>query len=271
MSIVPRGTILTRNGRYPRNGTFVISNFDGSGFREFLAPQGPEYFGQWGDMGPAWTADGNAFVFHDGDRGKRLFISDLNGVVRPFLTASIAGHYELWPTITRDGQWAFFSRGATSELAVPWRAHADGSGAAALARDHAGGAWHVSPSPDGSQLAYETFGCGDFEIRVLDIASGISRAIACGRSPRWSPNSDLIAYVGAGVRLVHADGTGDRILAPASNRYELRLDWSPDGEWIVAFANHGSILHLVRVESGLVLPLAFTQHLEQPAWRPLSP
>lgn len=269
MSVVPRGTILTRNRRFGRNGTFAVFNLDGSGFRELVAQQPPEQFGAWGDMGPAWTADGSEFVFHDGSVGKRLFRSDLNGVVRPFLASSTVGQYELWPTLTRDGAWAYFSRGQSSGSVVPTRARTDGSNAQPLPTDQTAGGWHVSPSPDGSQLAYETFGCGEFAIRILDIASGTTRALTCGRSPRWSPTSDLIAYVTqAELRVIRADGTGDRLLSPRSNYYEVRLDWSPDGAWIIAYASWGYALHLVHVESGLVLPLAFTRDLEQPAWRP---
>ena len=49
----------------------------------------------------------------------------------------------------------------------------------------------------------------------------------------WSPVSDLLAYaVGGTLRVIHADGTGDRLLL-AKAITPRSIDWSPDGHWLL--------------------------------------
>jgi eukaryotic-like serine/threonine-protein kinase len=71
--------------------------------------------------------------------------------------------------------------------------------------------------------------------------------------PNWSPDGRQVAYARnsaqgrAGIRIMNADGSGDRALTSDS---ELNTDptWSPDGQWI-----------------------AFTQHTEPPATHAVRP
>jgi hypothetical protein len=58
---------------------------------------------------------------------------------------------------------------------------------------------------------------------------------------------------------VRPDGTGfRRISLPNRNYRPQALDWSSDGEWLLAKGD--STMELVEVATGLSLPLAFTQH-----------
>lgn len=67
--------------------------------------------------------------------------------------------------------------------------------------------------------------------------------------------------------MIRADGTGERVLSRENTAYEQGVSWSPDGQWIVA-TRQGPFIDLIRVETGLTLPLAFTGNFIDPVWRP---
>ena len=84
------------------------------------------------------------------------------------------------------------------------------------------------------------------------------------------------------MNVIRPNGTGATPLGPdrsgsSANAYDAedgQLDWSPDGQWLVAcvtgqFSGERSLIVLNR-KSGEVLPLAFTarHNLCDAAWRP---
>lgn len=65
--------------------------------------------------------------------------------------------------------------------------------------DSAGDDSHATWSPDGTQLALQTTRDGDWEIYVVDVATGDARNITQSRGssdmyPNWSPDGDVVHY-----------------------------------------------------------------------------
>jgi hypothetical protein len=138
-------------------------------------------------------------------------------------------------------------------------------------------------SHNGQQLAYIAAGANyTTELRVLDVLSGVETVIAVGgRSPRWSPKDDRLAYFASAngtdgtVHVVNANGTGDRSLGTWV--FSPGLGWSPDGTYIVGrsvvsyYSTEG--LRVIRVSDGANVLLRFRtaqggyEDYYQPDWR----
>ena len=94
-----------------------------------------------------------------------------------------------------------------------------------------------------------------------------------GHSPRWSPTGTLIAFVapdeGSALKVMAPDGTGIRTLSEPGTSYDLGLDWSPDGQWIVAKEMTRNRLAFINPTTGMILPLPTSPDaILSPAWRP---
>ena len=49
-------------------------------------------------------------------------------------------------------------------------------------------------------------------------------------------------------------------------QYDQTFDWSPDGKWLVL--SYNSMIQLLQVDTGLLLPLAWSHPAGQPSWEP---
>jgi TolB protein len=133
----------------------------------------------------------------------------------------------------------------------------------------------VSPSlsPDGKRLVFST---GDWgTLAIVDIATGEWSYVdgALGTSPAWSPDGSRIAYVatgndGARLHTVAPDGSDNHRVGDEASSYDVGIDWSPDGKWIIARNNSRNRLEIVDATSGLTFPLGFTAGYRGPSWRP---
>jgi hypothetical protein len=113
-------------------------------------------------------------------------------------------------------------------------------------------------------------------VRTITVATqAVAPWSVAGTMARWAPVGDLIAVMpdvsagGTRIGVVHTDGTGYRAVSPAGAVHGTILqgfDWSPDGRWLVVRAD--TQLQLINVTTGLVLPLAWSGLIVQPAWRP---
>lgn len=133
-----------------------------------------------------------------------------------------------------------------------------GSATAARAQDSSGfrpddlrklrSVGQVEISPRGDALAFTVSssagdGGSSSELRIMDVASGATRSLGAGGSPRWSPDGAWILHSGrddggSGLFVIRPDGTGRRLVArPTGTNHPLpstgaSVAWSPDGRSI---------------------------------------
>jgi len=158
--------------------------------------------------------------------------------------------------------------------------HADGSGLYRASGVDSASEEAPAWSPDGKRIAFErTQGAATDrveEIAVMDVTGRDRRVLTRGIAPSWSPNGQWIAFVASErrrvdartLRVIHPDGTGERVLFRTSERGSYSrgwgpmpeglpsapLVWSPDSRWIAftrAF-DRGSSIWCVELSSGQV-------------------
>ena len=280
VSVVPRGRIAA--ARLGDTTAVTLIDLDGSRQRTFRvnprdAPR------------PAWHPSGAYLV----NPMRPVSAADTTPY-RIGVLDTVSGIWTLRPTtpgtrgdgpaaFSPDGEWMYVIRGAPSTRFVDgdalYRVRVDGSGIAELVGyDPGPSISDPSVSPDGKQVAMSLDGNG---LRRLIVPTtpplgpmSLSKALATGARPVWSPvGDDIIMFGTEGIWTMPAAST-----AIESRRYYLPLaggqtyggfsgaTWSPDGRWILTRAP--ARLVLIEVATGLVLPLAFGENLYFPAWRP---
>jgi Tol biopolymer transport system component len=180
---------------------------------------------------------------------------ELKSIVQPVDSGFMWG-----PTITRDGQWIFFAKGArfgaVDENVDIWKVRSDGTGAVDLTADcdandafpdvSADGQWVVFRSGrDGKKDSGRN---GNKEIYLMDKDGGqlsrISNSEGNDTMPAISPDGKWVVYVtdrtGKGLKLwiqslVDPNDNG-HLLEPKRadlTGFDMHPRFSPDGRWIV--------------------------------------
>lgn len=253
VSVVPAGVLALSS-----SSVVGMANVDGAG-AVGLAPVG-QAAGQ-----AAWLAGNGGLVFTyaipGGAGARRLDKTDLLGNVT---TLAATGRD---PRVSRDGAWVYFSNGSAIVRVTPAGAGLDTVTAGTPVLPDL----YPDPSPDGTRLVFASlrFGSGGLQLAVRDSATGAETPFGLfGSFPRWSPSGDSIAYVDAptsAIFVVSAAGTGARRVSGPGRVYSAAgLDWSPDGQWIVAVS---SVVEVIHVATGLEVPLLWATGLSFPAWR----
>lgn len=169
-----------------------VARSDGSGLRPVSPSRKCD--GRWG---PDWSADGQRLLFVDGAGGSLGVMSadgsDARRVSSPQFDVDPFRGINSQPSSSPDGRRAVFEVG-------------------------------VDPGDD--DLAYSV---ATIWVAALD-GTG-ARQVRHGRTPRWSPNGRVIAYITPGGALGLLDaGTERSILVRRFPRHVvLSVDWSPDG------------------------------------------
>jgi WD40-like Beta Propeller Repeat len=145
---------------------------------------------------------------------------------------------------------------------------------------HRPGASFIYPggsfSPDGSQVVFSTEGSG---IYTVDADGGTPRILAeGGANPTFSPDGTKIAYFefrdkpGHTLRVMNADGTGDRVLldSQAVNclrpTVNIRPDWSPDGTQIAFSCSRETGIQVVGADGSTLSTVIVNG--KDPYWSP---
>jgi Tol biopolymer transport system component len=125
-----------------------------------------------------------------------------------------------------------------------------------------------SVSPDGTQIAFDSYSTDGNHVFVVRADGTGQRQVgsAVGANPVWSPDGSRIAYAGADLYVVNADGTNTRLAAADAGRFGFA--WSPDGKQIAYGVSEG--IALVRVDDGerRVLTAGTDDGAWRPAWSP---
>jgi hypothetical protein len=267
LEVVPTGTLIAFS---PGSSAIATFDLDGSNYQRVLHPS----FG-YNNYAPRWLPQRNEIVFHSRSLAGLevgLFTMDASNQLT-VLYAPTTEADGMYPQPTRDGAWIYYAQRVGWQSAEIWRMSADGSGRMRVGpvAGYYDSYSQPTPSPDGRSVVYTQndggLGSGVVRLMRLDIVTGASSALgAFGTHPSWSPTASEIAYLaGNAVRIVQGDGTGDRILATYRYPFDERdgqLDWSPDGQWLVACTGYqysGDYrLVLISRATGEVMPLPFT-------------
>jgi hypothetical protein len=252
VAVPPDGTLAAFS-----NAGLAAFKTDGSGF-QVLAP-GAAFRGRTLSWSPAGTE-----VAFDQEFGERIQIASVAGGVR-FVTP--AGSGTLYPRFSRDGQWVYYTR-----LSRLQRVRPDGTGEEPVPIVNAGIDASPAFSPDGSRaVIVRLFGN---QLLMLDLATGATTDLgSTGQTPAWSPTGNLIAFVGSGdgntIKVMNPDGTGVRTVASANAPYAIGIDWTSDGQWIVARSAGRDRVELINATSGEVIPLSYTRgYTGGASWKP---
>jgi hypothetical protein len=271
VSVVPNGTIAYGLVYNTPNGVAILG-LDGSHYR--LVPTTSMA------VHTSWAPSAAAIVYDDANYGVEVYhqplvVLDTTGSQRPADTTALDLSANEWGgQYSRDGQWLYFTRyelGSTVSFSQLWRVGANG---AATPVPNNAPVWDYapSPSPDGTTLAYASssgFGA-PATIKLLNIATGVvTNTGVTGDSPRWAPQGQSIAFLnGFTLSVMQADGSKAHAVGPGGNAYVFGIDWSPDGQWLVAVNLNTGHVDVINVASGIALPLAFTSQVDSPTWRP---
>ena len=292
-SVVPEGRIAAvKFGVTGFDRTeLVLVDLDGSAYRTF--PLQP-----FDVPRPAWHPNGGYLVASilpaagSMDPARRLAALDTASGEWRSLPGTPGSLGDGVAQFSRDGQWIYLGNSPTNRYfsgsSAIYRVRSDGSAAAepvgydpesATAYDH------PSPSPDGSRVAITVDVSSGMYTRIVPAAPPLGSTpqqatlidgLPTGGHPRWSPVSeDVLMFGTEGMWLMRAGAS-----TVADRRYLAGAwadvahvtggfrgaSWSADDRWIVAKAS--ARLILVEVATNRVLPLAFGDQLEDPAWRP---
>ena len=194
------------------------------------------------DDDPDVSPDGRRIVFSISRNQTGLFTFDRSrGVERTLVVDPVAS---LWgPAFSPDGRSIVYTR---IDRAGAWDLFVTSSVASTPRQLTASGVSELWPrwSPDGTMIAFCTFGKGDDDIFLIPAAGGEARRLTEGGGddwwPTWSPD---------GRDIVFSRTEGDRTFlyrVPASGGSPVRLsaesltlpDFSPDGRYLAVARNH---------------------------------
>jgi len=275
LSIVPEGTLAVFRDRYNSGDSsgIVLLELDLHRVQPLDVTVGGSAF-----QGLAsWSPDGDHLVERDA-QAQVLHILRLDGTKTPILSLPYPDHMieQSHPRYTADGTWIYFSAwfGYWNETQI-WRMHPDGTEAAQVVGQSRSRGYHdryPSPSRDGSRVVFET-SLGEHTLRFVDPATDIEQVTNVhGISPRWSPATDQIAFLDLDSHLMVSPSslTTPRMVVTDGTRYSPWIDWSPDGQWLVAtvLRNSGKTgggIEVINVATGERIPVPGTNAFLYPA------
>lgn len=193
------------------------------------------------DENPRWSPDGRRIAFKSTRTGPNydIYVMDASGSNVTRITDHPAHDHD--PVWMPDGQSLIFNseRDSRGDLYRVWLADRR---VERLTRNFVGRAIMPAVSPDGRSIAFAAqtlarLNFWEFQIHVLDLATGKTRALeASGGAcwPAWSPDGQRLANVSlakepSSIQLRAAGGGPARDLPADPSRWHYYPDWSADG------------------------------------------
>jgi len=243
VSVIPRLPMVANS-----SGAVVLVNSDGTGANVVARSSDVS-------LSPHSVKTTASIVYYLGDpwNNSKVWVVEPGGTPRQLLPT--ASGFNAWPRLSPDGTWVYFIRNNNTL----WRAHLDGSSLDSLTTVNPPQIYNAPTiSPDGRSVAIEDAG----GVKVVDLATKVATVlpVACA-APRYSPDGNYFACLKARViSIVKTDGTGARTVVSLPGFGDgmealSGLDWSPDGNWILAFVGYQGPT-LVDVATGTQFPLS---------------
>ncbi|MFO0950731.1 MAG: hypothetical protein U0835_06165 [Isosphaeraceae bacterium] len=137
-------------------------------------------------------------------------------------------------------------------------------------------------SPSGSDVVFENPGSGQLFVASLSSGGAVTRLLAGGVSPCWSPSGTRIAYNAGGIWTITPDGTGavrltQTVTTKTDRQSQADPAWSPDGAFlaftntVTKLSNSTTTSSVTRIPSGGGTAVNLTSDLTKafgPKWRP---
>jgi TolB protein len=220
------------------------------------------------DADPAWSPSGDRLAFA---RRGTIHTVGIDGSAPRYLAS---GHQPAW---SPDG-----ARIAYGVSACPDRytgcytellSDAVAGGPSATLRDRTRDGSYLDPtwSPDGHSVAYSfVVSQAQLEVRVIGADGTGDRLLTPGIRPAWSPRGDWIAFSDThDLYVIRPDGTGRRRLTSDAGG-EDDPSWSPDGTRLVFNGNSSgrSLLYTIRLDGSGETAITSGGNDIQPAWSP---
>jgi len=219
--------------RYVPSGHLVYSDNSGTMMAARFDPERMELLGA-----PVPVMTGLTF-WSISDDGKLFYSGGMSGGAAAGPTEQLAWLTRSGQVTAVDPQWTFF-RGQNNEQG-----------------------WSLSP--DGSMVAlreFSTQGGVDIWIKRLDTGprSRLTFDAADDKMPVWEPGTQNVTFLSNrngnfDVWSKPADGTGEAELILDLEENLYRIDWSPDGTWLLLTTASGDVLGLRRGVDGSPVPL----------------
>jgi TolB protein len=233
---------------------------DASAFQRLTSQSGAEF-------DAAWSPDGDRIAYRDSRRGinedDEIYVMDADGSNVRNLSDDPANDWA--PDWSPDGRFVVFN---SDRAGYPLRGYLADFETGAV-RPIAADGWFEYPafSPDGTHLAYMGHTGSDYDIYVLDLATGVSTQLtdAPGSDgwPSWSPDGSTIAFATErddcqrappdadcwrtgqpgehhDIWLMDADGEHERRVTGEFGQF---VSWSPDSQYLLI---SGHTLYVVR-------------------------
>jgi hypothetical protein len=238
----------------------VTLNTDGSAFTK-IAATGER------SVSPTMVAASPNIVYYTGDpaRNARLWIVTRTSAPRVLFAPTTTILAAAWPRLSADGAWVYFTARTLAGYSL-WRIRPDASQLDSIATISTPDVNTAAAlSPDGTTAAID-----DLDgIKFITLSTKTTRVVANVRCamPRYSPDGARLACLNDGAMgVMNADGTGYRTLSPRE-RYDPRsgIDWSPDGNFLLAKAPVRPVLISLADGTDIPLPPAVVDQLRQAA------